>query len=140
MTILASQIMTSPAITVRSMEPLRNIRALFDKRHIHHVLVLDDNKQLAGIISDRDLLLALSPFLGTSAENRLDRSTLGKTAWQLMTPKPIVVSPHQSVPEAAHLMLEHGVSCLPVVNIQQEPIGFLSWKDVLRIVARASAH
>ena len=33
--------------------------------------------------------------------------------------------------EAIELILEHGVSCIPILDERGEPIGILSWRDIL---------
>ncbi|MEC4674950.1 MAG: hypothetical protein VST68_12245 [Nitrospirota bacterium] len=48
--------------------------------------------QLVGVISDRDLFKAVSPFLGTFSETEPDLSTLQKRVHQVMTRKLIAVS------------------------------------------------
>jgi hypothetical protein len=39
---------------------------------------------LCGVISDRDLLRALSPYVGTASENARDTATLRKRVHQIM--------------------------------------------------------
>jgi len=137
MAILVSQVMASPVISVRPSDNLEKINFLLHKHKIHHVIVVDDNKLIAGIISDRDILSAISPFLGTSVESKLDRNTLEKTAWQLMKPNPVVARINSTIPEAANLLIQSNISCLPIIDLAGEPVGMLSWKDILRIVAKA---
>lgn len=138
MTITVEKIMQKEIVTVTPSTSLLDIRFLFEKHKFHHLLVMDDFKGLAGIVSDRDLLKHLSPFVGTYAENHLDRETLKKTAWQIMTPNPVTIEQNDSVQSAAALMLEYDVSCLPVLNTNHDgPCGILTWKDILRIIAKA---
>lgn len=138
MTITVEKIMKKEVVTVTPSTSVQDMQFLFDKHKFHHLLVVDDFKGLAGVVSDRDLLKQLSPFVGTYAENRLDRETLQKTAWQIMTPNPITVNVEDSVQAAASLILEHNVSCLPVKAAgKTTPLGILTWKDILRIVAKA---
>ncbi|HRO25732.1 MAG TPA: CBS domain-containing protein, partial [Promineifilum sp.] len=50
---------------------------------------------------------------------------------ELMTPKPIVVSPDTTVPDALHLMRDRKVRRLPVVDSHGRLVGIVSDKDLL---------
>jgi hypothetical protein len=39
---------------------------------------VDEHKNLSGVVSDRDLLRALSPYVGSAAETERDLATLNK--------------------------------------------------------------
>jgi len=71
------QIMTTQIVTVDLDTKLAVVKEIFDKHKFHHLLVLEAGK-LFGVISDRDLLKALSPNLGTMAETDKDAATLSK--------------------------------------------------------------
>jgi hypothetical protein len=45
------------------------------------------------------------------------------------------IVPDADVSEAIDLLLHNGFSCLPVVNEQQNPVGILTWRDLLRHLA-----
>ena len=79
------------------------------------------------MLSDRDLLKAISPRIATAAETDKDRSTLNKKVHQIMTRKPVVVKPQDSVYDAIDLINKHGVSCLPVVDGDNRPVGGTSF-------------
>jgi acetoin utilization protein AcuB len=42
------------------------VKEIFDTQSFHHLLVLHEHKRLSGIVSDRDLLRALSPYVGSA--------------------------------------------------------------------------
>lgn len=88
--------------------PGATVQQLFKEHRFHHLLVVDD-RTLVGIISDRDLLKAISPNIGTMSETDRDRATLNKRAHQVMTSDPISVRPTTPF-AAATLMLEKKVS------------------------------
>ena len=99
---------------------------------LNHVLVIGSDKKLCGVISDRDLLRALSPYVGTPTETTRDAATLKKRAHQIMTRSPITLRPDASVTDAIQLMLDHRVSCIPVVDAEFRAVGIVSWRDILR--------
>lgn len=129
-----SQIMTRHLVTVSQDDFLKLVRELFDAHHFHHLLVIEGGK-LVGVISDRDLLKNLSPFVGHSfSERSQDLATLNKRVHQVMTRHLVTVEPATPAKEAIHLMLQHGVSCLPVVDAHMKPVGIVSWRDLLRVL------
>lgn len=55
------------------------------------------------------------------------------TIREVMTPQPIAVQPHTRVGEALELLIEHGISGLPVVDANGRIVGVLSEKDLLKL-------
>ena len=128
---LVQEVMTTRVHKVGMDDTLRSIQAVFAKANFHHILVMEQDR-LMGIISDRDLLKHLSHRLGSGYETQADLSTLNKKAHQIMSRRPVTVLDDASVKEAACLMLQRNVSCLPVVDASDRVAGILSWKDLLR--------
>ena len=125
------EIMTARVVTIEMDDSLEVIRDIFRKVQFHHLLVVD-NEKLVGIISDRDVLKALSPYVETMSETNRDRATLNKRAHQIMSHHPVTVPQSCPLQEAAHLMLIRGVSCLPVTANDGAIQGVVTWKDVFR--------
>ncbi len=110
---------------------LLQIQELFKKHGFHHLLVVEEDI-VVGVISDRDLLREISPFMGTIAEEARDRETLAKKAHQIMTRRLVTISREASLFEAGQLMLEKNVSCLPVVAKGTFLEGLLTRDDLLK--------
>lgn len=125
--------MTTRVVTIEMDDSLEVVRDIFKKVRFHHLLVVDNNR-LVGIISDRDMLKAVSPFVGTMSETTRDRATLNKRAHQIMSHHPVTVRSSCTLQEAAELMLARGVSCLPITTVGGEVLGIVTWKDVLRAI------
>jgi acetoin utilization protein AcuB len=130
--------MTSRVVTVDMDDRLSVVKDIFDAMKFHHLLVVDSDGKLGGVVSDRDLLKALSPFVGTAAETARDVATLNRRVHQIMSRKPITLPPDASIAEAVRLILEHRISCIPVVDAHFRPVGILSWRDILRSYDGAS--
>ena len=129
---LIKEIMTTRVATVSMDDRLGVIKEIFEQAHFRHLLVLEE-EVLVGVISDRDLLRALSPYLDTDAEMNRDTETLNRRAHQIMSRQPITISPESSLPGASAIMLEQHVSCLPVLE-NGALVGIVSWKDLLRVM------
>jgi len=127
-------IMSKKVVSVAMDDKLSTVKELFDRLKFHHLLVVESGK-LVGVVSDRDLLKALSPQLGTIAESEKDAATLNKRVHQVMTRRPISLHPEASVLDAVNLFNTHRISCIPIVNIDCQPVGMLSWRDILNALA-----
>jgi acetoin utilization protein AcuB len=95
-------------------------------------LLVVERGKLIGVISDRDLLKAISPKVGTAAESEKDAATLNKRVHQIMTRNPLTLPPDATMMDAVNLFNTHRVSCIPIVNSDRIPVGVLSWRDILR--------
>ena len=93
------------------------------------MLVIEDGK-LCGVISDRDVLKAISPFLDTYSEEHRDVKTLSQPASEIMQSDPITVTPGTSIQEASKTLLDNRVSSLPVVE-GDDLVGIVTGKDML---------
>lgn len=124
-------IMTKSVVTVEMDDKLSLVKEIFDNSKFHHLLVIDGGK-LFGVVSDRDLLKAISPNLGTMVVTYRDLATLNKRVHQIMTRKPITLKPDDSISDAAALFNTHRISCIPVVNDEFQPVGIISWRDLVK--------
>lgn len=134
-----NNIMTTSVVTVEMDDPLSVVKEIFDNARFHHLLVVEKGK-LTGVISDRDLLKAISPNIGTAAETSRDTATLNKRAHQIMTRKPITLTPESGIQDAIKLFNSHDISCIPVVDKSNVPVGIISWRDILRAIESASVR
>jgi len=130
-----SAVMTTRLVTVEVDDSLEIVKQIFDSVKFHHLLVVDSGKKLCGVISDRDLLRALSPYIGTASENARDTATLKRRVHQIMTRQPVTLPPEATLADAVKVFLEHRVSCIPVVGPGFKAVGILSWRDVLKSLA-----
>ena len=112
-------------------DTLYTIREIFENVKFHHILVIE-NRKLVGVISDRDLLKSISPFIGTLSERTLDVNTLNRRAHQIMSRKLVTVNKEISIEAAAYKLLDNDVSCLPVISDMGYVEGILTWKDIFR--------
>ena len=125
------EIMSREPVTVGMDDDLHRVKDLFELYRFHHLLVLLGEK-LVGVISDRDLLRASSPFSGRASERPQDVATLNRRVHQIMARNLVVVAPEAPGEDAARLMLDKRVSCLPVVTEDGKLLGIVTWRDQLR--------
>ncbi len=129
--LMIKDLMTTPVVSVEMDDTLAVVKEIFDHTRFHHLVVVEGGK-LYGLLSDRDLFKALSPGVGTLAESNQDRAALGRRAHQIMSRRPIVIGMDQDLRDALQLFDDHHLSCLPVVDANQNLVGILTWRDLLK--------
>ncbi len=99
--------------------------AEFDMKtaNVRHVLVVDQNNRLAGVVSDRDVLRAF----GARGDNSL---ILGA----IMSTNPITIGDIEPARKALEVMLEHKISCLPVEGEDGQLVGVVTETDFMRLL------
>jgi acetoin utilization protein AcuB len=138
---IVADIMTTNPVTVNMDTELLLIKEVFDHVYFHHLLVENESdKTFAGVISDRDLLSALSPYIHTAAETLRDKETLKKRAHQIMSRQIDTVTPATDCNVAVKKMLDADVSCLPVVDDDMVILGIVTWKDFLKNYLNQQSH
>ena len=133
------EFMTSKVVTVQLDDKLSVVKDIFDNSNFHHLLVVEDDK-LFGVISDRDLLKAISPNLDTKVVTYRDLATLNKRVHLIVSRTPITLSADHTVTDAAALFCRFRISCIPIVDDEFRPVGIITWRDVLRTMIPCSAR
>lgn len=127
------KIMSKRIVTIELDDSLGVVQEIFNNSRFHHLLVVESGI-LFGVVSDRDLLKALSPNIGTASETTKDLATLNKRVHQILTRKPITLSPTSGIYDAIDIFNNHSISCIPVVDDAQKPVGLISWRDILKAI------
>jgi CBS domain-containing protein len=109
------------------------------QQRIRHLPVIHSNGQLAGLVTDRDLRFYISSRLGTIMENNSDREALHHHLNVMMVRRVVTGRPEMQVREAARLMVENHVGCLPVVDADNQLLGIVTSSDFLRLIAEGQA-
>jgi len=128
-----AEIMTTNVITASMDDTLGGIRKVLELSQFHHIPIVEDNR-LVGIISDRDVLRALSPHADSARADNHELNTLRKKAHQVMTRRVSTVSSEDTIEEAAALMLEKKFNCLPVLERSGAVVGIVTQTDLLKIL------
>jgi len=129
---VVQDIMSSPPVTISMDTTMEQVRAVFESRGFHHLIVVEEDHRCVGVLSDRDLLHTVSPFVGKMAERPADVNSLKRKAHQVMSRKLISVRPNTQLRAAARIMLDYNISCLPVVNPDRRCVGIVTIRDIVR--------
>jgi len=130
------QVMTaSPSCVAPRLSALELIK-LFHAKGFRHLLVTEADR-LVGVISDRDVIRCLGP--GDAPQ----REVLAQIkAAEIMSSDLVTVEPGMLLEKAAVMMLDEGISCLPVVQ-DGVLLGILTNTDlhvVLQILLQMLQH
>lgn len=123
-------IMSREVLTVSPDAGLKKVRSLLHEEGFHHILVVDASDALCGMISDREVLRALAPFLGTSGGGGADGDALSQPASEVMQSEPVTLHLDTTIETAARRLLDHDVSALPVVD-EDKLVGLVTTEDLL---------
>ena len=120
---------------VRSLGPddsLHDVIELMTTGGFRHVPIVDDDRRLVGIVSDRDVRHLLPPP-GSDPE-AFESFAAATAVREVMTKSPLRLERTDSLEHALRVVLEHRVGALPVVE-DGRLVGILSQIDLLRAFA-----
>lgn len=125
--------MTKNPVTISPDANVVEASELMKKEKVHRLPVLDKDKKLVGVISEKDILFA-SPSPASSLSIHEMAYLLSKlTVRKLMTKDPVTITKDTTVEEAARLMVDQDLSCLPVVE-GDKLVGIVSKSDMFKIL------
>jgi CBS domain-containing protein len=128
-------LMSTEVVTMSRNETLDLVDQIMTLGRIRHLPVLDDDGKLCGVVSQRDLFrgaLATALGYGRVGQDRLLRSLAVK---EVMSTEVVTTSRETPLEDAAKLMFERKLGCLPVVS-GGELVGILTESDFVRAFAR----
>ncbi len=135
-------VMTTSVVTVDRITPYKEIARLLAEHRISGVPVLSMGREVAGVVTEADLLAAQSSTARRlhSAARRTWHPRGGQhpalTAGELMSAPAVTIGPGASVPAAARLMCDRRVWRLPVVDEEGRLVGLVSRRDLLSVFLR----
>ena len=117
------------AISLPAEASVSEAVATMQQRHVGCILVTQDG-QLTGIFSERDFLLKAAGSGRALEEIQLS---------EVMTPRPVTLSPEHSIRFALHEMSVGGFRHIPLVR-NREPVGIISARDVIGYLCHQIQH
>jgi CBS domain-containing protein len=116
--------MTSPVITASTTDSVLDVAALMNKHNIGSVVIVDD-KSLAGIITERDIIRKVV------SEKKSPESTNAK---EIMTSTVVTVTEDASVMDISGEMKKHSMRRIVVVDENNKPIGIITSRDLIGLL------
>ena len=118
--IIADRMKKNPATATPDMS-ISEASAKMKAEKVHRLPVLDDEKNLVGVISEKDILLAAPSPASTLSAYEINYLLSRLKVKNIMSRNPLTISSDTTIEEAVKLMVENDLSCLPVMDN-----GFLS--------------
>ena len=127
--IVARRMMRSP-VFLDEDDSMKTAMDTLKDREIRHLPVLKGGAKLVGILTETDIKQA-SPSPATALEIREVYYLLDKIkVKQIMTKRPYTISPTAPIEEAAMVMRDKKIGCLPVLE-EGRLVGILTETDIL---------
>jgi len=127
------KVMSPTPVVVEPKAPLREVCRLMAEHRIRHVPVVSADG-LVGVISDRDVREALPSPIGPDGAAEYAAAMDHIAVWKVMAEQVITVTPRTPLAQAAHLLADRKIGCLPVIEAGRL-VGIVTETDVLRAFA-----
>ena len=127
--------MTPGLISVSPNLRLTDAHRLMRLRIIRRLGVVR-NKRLVGIITLNNVLDEQRSQAKKINTLTAEGMVTNVTVEQVMTPNPTTIFAHDTINKAAHLMQQHNISGLPVVDKQGAPLGMITESNIFEMVVR----
>lgn len=121
--------MTADVITASPDTKIAEALTLTRKHRIRHLPIVE-NDRLVGVVTDRDLRLAMPPIWAEQQEE-LHHALRNKAMSEVMITSIITTTPDTPIEHAAKQLYTHRIGCLPVMD-GEKLVGILTETDVLR--------
>ncbi|MET9293434.1 CBS domain-containing protein [Streptomyces sp. NPDC003077] len=144
---LVGHLMNTHVVSARYNTSFKEVVNLLAHHQKTGLPVVDRDGKVLGVISETDLMFrqAARDMLQNRWYNRRRLTGSARAArarqralraGQLMTSPPVTIGPHQSVAEAARLMVTGRIDRLPVVDAEGRLCGLVTRTDLLRVFLR----
>ncbi len=135
---LVREWMITNVITVTKETSMIKASKLLKDHNIRRLPVIDNNRKVIGIVSDRDIKDA-SPSKATTLDIHELHYLLSEIKVKdIMTDAPVAIYPTDTVEKAALLMEEKGFGSLPVVDEEGTLEGIITDHDIFKIYAEVT--
>ena len=112
-------------VTIKRGSTVRDALAMMEEFHIGGIPVVDDDRKLVGIVTNRDL--------------RFEQN-LNRLIDEVMTSKNLVTtSQTTNLEEAASILQQHKIEKLPVVDNEGRLVGLVTYKDITKAKDKPNA-
>lgn len=130
------RIMRKELVTVSPNSTLVEAKDLIEEKRIDHLLVVDKNDKLVGIISDRDLKQHWASPATTLSSHELGYLLQKVLVKMIMVKTVVTVTPDTTIERAAYIMQTNNISSLPVME-GNNLVGIITSTDVMGVLLKA---
>jgi len=131
---LIREIMSSPAVTISSASTVQHAASTLRSRGFTALPVRDDDGRLVGIVTEADILDGRVEPDARRATGLPRHRHRGDTVGEVMTSPVESLTPGADVADAAQIMLDERIRCLPVVD-GRAVVGVITRRDLLGAIS-----
>lgn len=130
--IIADRMKKNPATATPDMS-ISEASAKMKAEKVHRLPVLDEDRRLVGVISEKDILLAAPSPASTLSTYEINYLLSKLKVKNIMSRNPVTICKDTTIEEAVRLMVENDLSCLPVME-DGFLVGIVSKSDLFKIL------
>lgn len=130
------RIMRKELVTIPPDTTLRKAKDIIEEKRINHLLVVNEDGNLTGIVSDRDVKQSWASPATTLSVHELNYLLNQLTVENIMAKKIITISPGTTIERAAKIMQDNRINALPVIE-SDKLVGIITSTDVMGVLLRA---
>ena len=136
-TATVADVMISEVHTVSPESPIGQAAMVMARQKIRHLVVTDPHGRVVGVLSERDVLKNLAPWLSKLKPGIGQSETaLRKPVGQFMIGEPTTIAVTAPLHEAVHVLASRKIGCLPVTDQERKLRGLITRADLLRCMER----
>ena len=114
--------LVNPTVTCKENEEIKVVAKRIIDRSVNHIVVIDDQDELKGIVTSWDITRAIAE---------------GKSSLKdIITKRVVTVTPDESIDGAARKLAQHRISALPVVDLNNKVLGIVTSEDISKLLRR----
>lgn len=112
--------LTRPAVTCNEDETVKAVAERIINRSVNHIVVIDDQGKLSGIVTSWDITRAVAN----------GKEKLG----EIITRRVITTAPDEPIEVAARKLAQHNISALPVIDQVGKVLGIVTSEELSKLV------
>ena len=127
------RMMKKNPITTTAETSIVDVADILKENHIHRLPVLDKKGKLIGVITEKDILHASPSPVSSLSVYEMPYMLSRLKVSNLMTKDVRTIDPDTTVEEAAKIMVDDDLSCLPVIE-GDKLVGIVSKSDMFKVL------
>jgi CBS domain-containing protein len=110
------------AVTCKETDEIGAVAKQIVHKSVNHIMVIDDEGRLCGIVTSWDITRALAEEKTSLAD--------------ILTRRVFTAKPDEPLETASKRMAEHNISALPVIDADKKVLGIVTSEDVAKLLGR----
>lgn len=110
------------AVTCTEDEEIKTVAERMITHSVNHVVVVDDQRTLSGVVTSMDITEAVAEGKRKLAE--------------IIVRKVVATTPNESLEAASRKMAQHDISALPVIDHDKKLLGIINSKDISKLLGK----